>query len=56
MKRALKTRPKLALSLVPANTRPQIPIDDAEAAALYLAEIMPPAIRRELGRLLVASA
>jgi hypothetical protein len=35
--------------------RPQIPVDNAEAAALFLAEIMPPAVRRELGRLLVAS-
>jgi hypothetical protein len=43
-------------NLVPANPGLPIPIDDAEAAALYLAEIMPPAIRRELGRLLVASA
>ena len=56
MKSALKTRPKPALLLVPAKAEPQIPIDDAEAAALYLSEIMPPAIRRELGRLLVASA
>ncbi|MGD0471592.1 MAG: hypothetical protein ABSB70_00040 [Candidatus Velthaea sp.] len=61
MKSALKTGPKPALSLVPGNLVPAnpglpIPIDDAEAAALYLAEIMPPAIRRELGRLLVASA
>jgi hypothetical protein len=29
----------------------QVPLDP-EAAALYLAEIMPPAARRELGRLL----
>jgi hypothetical protein len=56
MKGALKTRPKPALSLVPAKAGPQLPIDDAEAAVLYLAEITPPAMRRELRRLLVASA
>jgi hypothetical protein len=54
MKSALKTRPKPAP--VPGKAGPQIPIDDAEAAALYLSEIMPPAMRRELGRLLVTSA
>jgi hypothetical protein len=32
-----------------------IPIDDAEAAALFLFEHMPPSISVELGRLLVAS-
>jgi hypothetical protein len=32
-----------------------IPLD-AEAAALYLAEIMPPAMRRELGRLLMIAS
>jgi hypothetical protein len=35
--------------------RPMIPIDDAEAAALFLVEHMPPSIRVELGRLLVAN-
>jgi hypothetical protein len=54
MKSALKTRPKPAP--VPGKAGSQIPIDDAEAAALYLSEIMPPAMRRELGRLLVTSA
>jgi hypothetical protein len=32
-----------------------IPVDDAEAAALFLVEHMRPAIRAELGRLLVAN-
>jgi hypothetical protein len=32
---------------------PSIPLDDPEAAALALAEMMSPAMRRELGRLLV---
>jgi len=36
----------------PEKPAPQIPLDP-EAAALALAEVMPPAMRRELGRLLV---
>jgi hypothetical protein len=55
MKSALKTRPKPAP--VPGKAGPQIPIDDRRGrGALYLSEIMPPAMRRELGRLLVTSA
>jgi len=49
MKSALRIRPKPAARPKP----PPIPLDP-EAAALYLAEIMSPAMRRELGRLLVA--
>jgi hypothetical protein len=49
MKCALKTRPKM---VAPEKSAPQIPLDDQEAAARYLAEIMSPAMRRELGRLL----
>jgi hypothetical protein len=56
MKSALKTRPKPALALVPKQPAPQIPLDDAEAAALYLVEVMSPAMRAQLGRLLLANA
>lgn len=35
---------------------PLIPVDDAEAAALFLAERMRPAVRVELGRLLIANS
>jgi hypothetical protein len=52
MKCADRIRPK-AVTPKPA---PQTPLHDPEAAALYLVEVMPPAMRRELGRLLVASA
>jgi len=52
MKCAVATRPK---ALTP-KLAPQIPVDDAEALALYLVEHVPPAMRRELGRLLTASA
>jgi hypothetical protein len=52
MKCAVATRPK---ALTP-KLAPQIPVDDAEALALYLVEHVPPAMRRELGRLLMASA
>ena len=38
----------------PEKPAAQIPVDDPEAAALALAEIMSPAMRRELGWLLVA--
>ena len=41
MKNALKTRPKPAFAIVP-KPAPQLPLDDAEAAALFLTEIMPP--------------
>jgi hypothetical protein len=34
---------------------PSIPVDDAEAAALFLAEHMRPAVQVELGRLLIAA-
>jgi hypothetical protein len=37
------------------RSRPLIPFGDAEAAALFLVERMRPAIRAELGRLLVAN-
>jgi hypothetical protein len=47
MKTALKIRPKPIV-------KPAAPIPlDAEAAALYLAELLPPAVRRELGRWLL---
>jgi hypothetical protein len=51
MKCTIAIRPKPP----PEKPAPQIPVDDAEAAALALAEMMSPAMRRELGRLLVAS-
>lgn len=35
---------------------PLIPVDDAEAAALFLAERMRPAVRVEIGRLLIANS
>jgi hypothetical protein len=38
------------------GSRPIIPVDDVEAAALFLVEHMRPAIRAELGRLLVANS
>jgi hypothetical protein len=37
---------------LPQKSAPQIPLDDPEAAARYLVEMMPPAMRRELGPLL----
>ena len=49
MKCALKTCPK---SVAHQKSALQIPLDDPEAAARYLVEIMPPAMRRDLGRLL----
>jgi hypothetical protein len=51
MKRAIAIRPKPQ----PEKPAPPIPLDP-EAAALYLAEVMSPAMRREQGRLLAASA
>jgi hypothetical protein len=48
MKCAVPIRPKPIV-------KPALPIPlEPEAAALFLAEILPPAIRRELGRLLLA--
>lgn len=52
MKCAVRIRPK---PVAPKKAVPQIPVDDPEVAALYLVEAMPPAMRRELGRLLVLS-
>ena len=46
---AINTKPPAA----PIN--PSMPLWDAEAAALFLTEHMPPEMRRELGRLLIQS-
>jgi hypothetical protein len=53
MQSAVRLRPKPVAPKKPAS---QIPLDDVEAATLYLVEILPPGMRRELARLLVASA
>jgi hypothetical protein len=49
MKCVVAIRPKPP----PEKPAPQIPIDDVEATALALAEMMSPAKRRELARLLI---
>jgi hypothetical protein len=57
MKTLAKTRPDVEnIDRVGRRVRPMIPVDDAEAAALFLVEHMATAIRVELGRLLVANA
>jgi hypothetical protein len=48
MKCVVAIRPK-----PPPEKPPQIPVDDVEATALALAEMMSPAKRRELARLLI---
>jgi hypothetical protein len=53
MQSTVRSRPK---PLAPKKPAPQIPLDDPEAAARFLVEVMPPAMRRELGRLLLANA
>ncbi len=53
MQSPVRLRPK---QVAPKKPAAQIPLDDVEAAALYLVEIMPPGMRRELARLLAASA
>jgi hypothetical protein len=40
----------------PVSIAPSIPVDDAEAAALYLVEIMRPSVRLELARRLMTVA
>jgi hypothetical protein len=51
MKCTVPIRPK------PVAPKPaQIPLDDSESLALYLIEHIPPAMRRELGLLLLTVA
>jgi hypothetical protein len=50
MKCTVAIRPKPP----PEKPAPQIPVDDAEALALFLVEHVPASTRRELGRLLIA--
>jgi hypothetical protein len=52
MKTPAKTRPAENIDRPRRRVRLMIPVNDAEAAALFLVEHMPPAIRVELGRLL----
>ena len=55
MKTITRSRPGVEnIDRARRRSRPMIPVD-AEAAALFLVEHMRPAIRAELGRLLVAN-
>jgi hypothetical protein len=57
MKTPAKTRPAVEnIDRPRRRVRLMIPVNDAEAAALFPVEHMPPAIRVELGRLLVANS
>jgi hypothetical protein len=57
MKSLARSRPSVEnIDRAPRRSRPMIPVDDAEAAALFLVEHTRPAIRAELGRLLVGNA
>jgi hypothetical protein len=49
MKCTVSIRPKPP----PEKPAPPMPVNDPEAAALALAELLSPAMRRELGQLLV---
>lgn len=56
MKTPARSRPGVEkIDRARRRSRPIIPVDDAEAAALSLVDHMRPAIRAELGRLLVAN-
>jgi hypothetical protein len=56
MKTLARSRPGVEnIDRARRRSRSMIRVDDAEAAALFLVEHMRPAIRAELGRLLVAN-